>query len=158
VLVASRPLADVLEARQESHMKIAHRALLGLALCVSTAACNEYLRLEILNATDDHIVVVVGSDEKRVEPGVSYSARYPVGRSTITVRTLRCSRDYATPNLDQSPWKYLIGRSVKFRAVQSGLLIAYPPTPDVELKGNPLRAMRDGTLMLRPVRTFCRAS
>jgi hypothetical protein len=145
-------------ASHKSGMKIADRTLLGLCLCVSTAACNTYLRLDILNATDGDIVVVVGSDEKRVAPGLSFSARYPALGSTITVRARGCSRDYATPDLDQSPWKYLIGRSVMLRAAPSGTLIAYPPTPDVELKDNPLRAMREGAVVLHPVRTSCRAS
>jgi hypothetical protein len=132
--------------------------LLALCLCATISACGTYLRLDILNATDNEIVVVVGDDEQRVEPGLSYSGRYPANGTTISVRTPGCSRDYATPNLDQPPWKYLIGRSVKLRAASTGALIAYPPTPDVEVKGNPLRNMRDGTLALNPVRTSCAAS
>ncbi|MET3713719.1 hypothetical protein ABIC65_004454 [Sphingomonas trueperi] len=102
--------------------------------------------------------VVVEGRDARVEPGLSYSGQYPASGSTITIRMAKCSRDYVTPNLDQSPWKYLIGRSVKLRAASSGELIAYPPTPDVEIKGNPLRAMQDGAVILHPVRSACRAS
>jgi hypothetical protein len=139
-------------------MRFADRTLVALCLCATISGCTTFLRLDILNATDGDIVVVLGADEQRVEPGLSYSGRYPAKGSTIVVRTAGCSRDYTAPNLDQSPWKYLIGRSVKLRAASTGVLTAYPPTPDVELKGNPLRSMRDGTVELHPVRTSCAAS
>lgn len=144
--------------RHKSSMRFVDTALLGIVLCASASGCNSFLRLDILNSTDDDIVVVVEGSEKRVEPGLSYSGTYPANGETIIIRTKGCSRDYIAPDLDQSPWKYLIGHSVKFRAVSTGMLIAYPPTPDVELKGNPLRAMRDGSLVLHPVRASCRVS
>ncbi len=142
----------------QEHMRSAYRTLLALCLCATIFGCSTFLRLDILNATNSEIVVVVGDDEQRVAPGLSYSGRYPANGSTILVRTLGCSRDYTTPNLDQSPWKYLIGRSLKLRAASTGVLIAYPPTPDVELKGNPLRSMRDGTIVLHSMRKSCVAS
>lgn len=154
----SRPVAVIHIGRHKSSMRLANRTLLGLCLCASTAGCDAYLRLEILNATEEGFNVVVEGRDARVAPGLSYSGRYPSGGSTITIRTTKCSRDYTTPELDQSPWKYLIGRSVKLRAVSSGDLIAYPPTPDVEIKGNPLRAMQDGAVILHPLRATCRQS
>ncbi|WP_133243865.1 hypothetical protein [Sphingomonas pokkalii] len=104
-MAAPAQVAVIRIGRHKSGMRVANWTLLGLCLCASTAGCDAYLRLEILNATDENMNVVVEGRDARVEPGLSYSGQYPASGSTITIRTAKCSRDYVTPNLDQSPWK-----------------------------------------------------
>jgi hypothetical protein len=114
--------------------------------------------LEIFNATDKKIVVSAGNTSEEVAPGLSYAGPYPDQGTTIAVHAAGCVRTYDTPNVGQPPWSYLIGKSIKLRAAPSGLLVAYPPTPDVEIRDNPLRAMQDGALALRPMTTSCEKS
>jgi hypothetical protein len=117
-------------------------------------SCDWALGLDILNATDAPITVKVGTDSKSVEPGLSFHGRYP-DPGTFSIVAGSCVRVYPVPNLDKSPWRFLIGRSIKLRAMPSGILLGYPPTPDVELKGNPLRAMSGSEVQLRPDHETC---
>lgn len=126
-----------------------------IAACAISVACSSYLRLDITNATDASITVAIEGKAEVIKPGLSHSFRFPGTTSLISVRSGGCARSYSPPNLDDAPWKFLIGKSVKFRAMPSGLLQAFPPTPDVELENNPLRAMRDGAVVLRPNHTTC---
>lgn len=131
---------------------------LTCAFFASTIAvgCSQYLHLDILNATDAKITVAVDGQSSAIDPGRVYSIKYPEGASSIVIKSLSCTRVYDAPDLDKEPWKYLIGDSVKFRAMPSGAVEAYPPTPDVELTGNPLRAMTMGQLTLQLERSSCR--
>jgi hypothetical protein len=113
------------------------------------------LGLDILNATNAPIIVKVGTDTKVVEPGLSFRGRF-LGVGTFSITGGNCVRTYPFPNLDTRPWRFLIGKSIKFRALPSGILLAYPPTPDVELENNPLRAMTGSEVKLRPIRQTCR--
>ena len=122
---------------------------------VLLGSCDFALGLDILNATDAPITVKVGDDSQSVVPGLSFHGRFPEG-GTFSVSAGNCVRVYPVPNLDTAPWKFLIGRSVKLRAMPSGILLAYPPTPDVEIRGNPLRAVSDSEVVLRPIRQMCR--
>lgn len=121
---------------------------------VLLSSCDFALGFDILNATDAAITVKVGDDSQSVEPGLSFHGRFPNG-GTFSVSAAHCVRVYPVPNLDATPWKFLIGKSVKLRAMPSGFLLAYPPTPDVELRGNPLRAMSGSEVVLRPIRQTC---
>jgi hypothetical protein len=118
-------------------------------------SCDFALGFDILNATDAAVTVKVRGDNQSVEPGLSYQGRFPEG-GTFSVSAANCVRVYPVPDLDAAPWKYLIGKSVKLRAMPSGILLAYPPTPDVRLKGNPLRKMDGSEVQLRPIRQTCR--
>jgi hypothetical protein len=122
---------------------------------VLLGSCDFALGFDILNATDAAITVKVGDDSQSVEPGLSFHGRFP-DAGTFSVSAANCVRVYPVPNLDTAPWKYLIGKSVKLRAMPSGILLAYPPTPDVELRGNPLRAVSGSEVVLRPDREACR--
>ena len=119
------------------------------------SSCDFALGLDILNATDGPITVKVGGDSQSVEAGLSYHGRFPEG-GTFSVSAANCVRVYPVPSLDAAPWQYLIGDSIKLRAMPSGVLLAYPPTPDVRLKGNPLRKMDGSEVQLKPVRQTCR--
>jgi hypothetical protein len=118
-------------------------------------SCDFALGFDILNATDAEITVKVGDDSQSVEPGLSFQGRFPEA-GTFSVSAANCVRVYPVPNLGTAPWKYLIGDSVKLRAMPSGILLAYPPTPDVRVRGNPLRKMDGSEVQLRPVRQSCR--
>jgi len=118
-------------------------------------SCDFALGLDILNATDAPITVKVAGDSKSVVPGLSFHGRFPEP-GTFSIASSRCVRVYPVPDLDTSPWRFLIGRSIKLRAMPSGILLGYPPTPDVEQKDNPLRAMSGSETQLRPIRQVCR--
>ena len=127
------------------------------AMVLATAllgSCDFALGFDILNATNGPITVKVQGDSQSVKPGLSFHGRFP-DPGTFSVKTGNCVRVYAVPNLDTAPWKFLLGDSIKLRAMPSGVLLSYPPTPDVELKGNPLRAMSDSEVALRPIRQAC---
>jgi hypothetical protein len=137
---------------------MATRLRLTLALVALTlvSGCNQYLRLEILNATDAEIIVVINDESSSIRPGLSYSAKFPGSGSPIAIKSHACTRIYEIPKLDEKPWKFLIGDALKLRAMTSGALEAYPPTPDVELLDNPLRAMAPGQVALQPKSASCK--
>ena len=102
------------------------------------------------------MVVTVGKSSESVEPGLSYQGKFPSdGEHTFLIATRACVRSYPVPDLERPPWKFLIGKSVKLRAMPSGVLLAYPPTPDVRVRDNPLRATSDAAAQLTPVSTKC---
>lgn len=122
---------------------------------VLLTSCDFGLGLDILNATNEPITVAVGTTRQSVQPGLSFHGRFPE-KSTFSISSGNCVRVYAVPNLDAPPWKFLIGNSVKLRAMPTDVLLAYPPTPDVALLDNPLRASSGTEAQLRPVRQTCR--
>jgi hypothetical protein len=148
------PIADISSRCDASPMRRANFGAVALATML-VGSCDFALGFEVLNATDTAITVNVGGDSQSVEPGLSFHGRFP-GAGTFSVSAANCIRVYPVPNLETPPWKYLIGKSVKLRAMPSGMLLAYPPTPDVEVKGNPLRAESGSEVVLRPIREACR--
>jgi hypothetical protein len=132
------------------------------------SACSPSLGLDIMNAGDRDIEVAIESDSQRVGsasqrarsepqrviPGLSFHGTY-LGRehhAEIMVTDGSCHYRYAVPDLALEPWGSLIGASVKFRWFSDGRMVAYPPTPYVQIAYNPQRASTDeATRTIQPV-------
>ena len=121
-------------------------------------SCSLRLGLDILNATDGDISVTVGNQRQSIEPGLWFRGKWPREGEGKTVRvdSGACFRLYSLPDLGQTPWRFLFGESAKFRLMPSGILQGYPPTPDVEQRGNPERAMTEDKARIRPIQSTCR--
>lgn len=132
---------------------LAVSVLLTSLLC----GCSFRLGLEILNAGDDEVKISLYKTTQITQPGLSFSGVYPdpADFAKISIETSKCKFFYTLPDLRIPPWKYLIGKSIKFRWFDDGRLVAYPPTPDVKIVGNPERASEDEIRTIRPNSTSC---
>lgn len=131
-------------------------ALITALLLTALTGCLPRLGLDIMNAGSTEIRVESEAAAQDVAPGMSFHAVYPPpDRNRLYVSSQTCRHEYALPDLHTAPWKYLIGKSVKFRWFDDGLLVAYPPTPDVRIAGNPERASSEDRRTIEPIRTTC---
>jgi hypothetical protein len=134
----------------------------NLAICVFLAflvqGCRLSLGLDIMNAGKEAVQVTLGSKTEKVVPGLSFHGIFPAPQDSkeVVVTSASCQYKYALPDLNSEPWKSLIGKSIKFRWFDDGRMVAYPPTPDVEIRDNPQRASEDATLSIQPIKASCR--
>lgn len=122
------------------------------------ASCDFRLGLDIMNAGNTSVEMMVGSQSERVAPGLSFRGIFPAPEDHADIRISDgpCSYRYALPDLDREPWQSLIGDSFKLRWFSDGRLVAYPPTPDVRIVDNPQRASSDEDRTVRPTNAICR--
>jgi hypothetical protein len=130
-----------------------------LLLALLLLACDFSLGLDVMNAGNNDIDIVLGETSQKVALGLSFHGTFPAPEAHAELRVTdgSCHYKYVLPDLSHEPWSSLIGDSFKLRWFSDGRMVAYPPTPDVRIRYNPQRAsIGDEARTIQPVEANCR--